>query len=255
MKRIALSLAYDGTHFYGYQIQPEKRTVQGVVEEALMKLHKGNRIRVYSSGRTDTGVHARSQIIHFDTPLNLQERQWEKALNSLLPDDVIVMDVAYAPQQFHARFQCKEREYRYRLLRSKKQDVFRRNITYHYPYPLSLEAMREAAHYIIGTHDFSAFCSSGSSVENKVRTIYDIEISEEGDELIFKLRGNGFLHNMVRIIVGTLLEVGAGKREPSEMELLLAKKDRTLAGKTVPGHGLILWDVKYDIALFDSKKS
>ncbi len=250
MNRIALLLAYDGTDFFGYQVQPNRRTVQGVIEEALTKIHKGERIRVYSSGRTDTGVHARSQVVHFDSPLQLHDQQWKKALNSLLPEDVRVLNAAYAPSDFHARFDCKEREYRYRLLRSEEPDVFRRRYTYHFPHPLSIDAMKEAARYLVGTHDFSSFCSANASVEDKVRTIYEINLFEEDDELVFQLRGNGFLHNMVRIIVGTLLEVGVGKRTPENVKSILLKKDRTLAGKTAPGHGLYLWAVRYEIDLF-----
>ncbi len=252
MKRVALLLAYEGTHFVGYQVQPNRRTVQGELEQALQRLHKGHNVRVYSSGRTDTGVHARAQVVHFDTALTLEDWQWPKALNSCLPDDVRILEAAHVHSDFHARFDCRKRQYRYRVLRSKQPDVFRRQLVYHVPYSLSVESMQRAATHLTGTHDFTSFCSADSSVEDKVRTLYEATITEDGDELIFLLTGSGFLHNMVRIIVGTLLEVGAGKRSPDEMATIIAAKDRKAAGKTAPGHGLFLWGVSYENSPFTS---
>ncbi|MED3647938.1 tRNA pseudouridine(38-40) synthase TruA [Halalkalibacterium halodurans] len=246
MKRIGLKVAYDGTDFAGYQIQPNERTVQGELESVLKNIHKGMSIRVTASGRTDTGVHARGQIVHFDTSLSFPVDRWPIALNSQLPADIRVLEAADVPADFHARYSAKTKEYRYRVLTSAQADVFRRNYTYHVRYPLDVEAMQRAAVQLLGTHDFSSFCTAKAEVEDKVRTIEDVALWREGDELIFSIRGNGFLYNMVRIIVGTLLEIGAGKRSAEEVAKILAARSREAAGKTAPGHGLILWSVEYD---------
>lgn len=246
MRRLKCIIAYDGTDFAGYQVQPNARTVQGVLEKALMKLHKGEPIRIYASGRTDGKVHAVGQVIHFDSPLKLTCEQWIKALNSLISDDITIKHAEYVDSSFHARYSAKSKEYRYRILRKKEKDPFLRNYTYHFPYPLDLDAMRQAIAYFIGTHDFTSFCSAKTDIEDRIRTIEEFEFFEENEELIFRIKGNGFLYNMVRIIIGTVLEVGVGKRDPGEIPKILAGRKRELAGKTVPGHGLYLWKVEYD---------
>jgi tRNA pseudouridine38-40 synthase len=246
MERIKCIIAYDGTNFAGYQLQPNKRTVQGELERALAQIHKGDSIRVYASGRTDASVHAYGQVIHFDSPFAIPEERWAKALNALLPDDIIVKEVNKVPSSFHARFSAKAKEYRYRVRTAQEPDVFLRNYVYHYPYPLNNEAMEKALTYLIGTHDFTSFCSAKTDVEDKVRTIYKAKMFVEKDEIVFQLIGNGFLYNMVRIIVGTMLEVGRGKIKPEDIPFILEKKDRSLAGKTAPGNGLYLWSVQYD---------
>ncbi|MED0685454.1 tRNA pseudouridine(38-40) synthase TruA [Anoxybacillus ayderensis] len=245
MRRIKCTIAYDGTHFAGYQIQQQKRTVQGELEHALSIIHKGQFVRVYASGRTDATVHAYGQVIHFDTPLAIPDEKWPKALNALLPDDVIVKEASEVPPSFHARFSVKKKEYRYRVWIGEK-NVFLRHYVYYYPYKLHVTAMNEALRYVIGTHDFTSFCSAKTEIDDKVRTIYEAEVIQEGEELIFRLVGNGFLYNMVRIIVGTVLEVGRGERRAEEMKTILQQKSRSAAGKTAPGHGLYLWHVSYD---------
>ncbi|TWI53655.1 tRNA pseudouridine(38-40) synthase TruA [Halalkalibacter nanhaiisediminis] len=250
MNRVVLRVAYEGTAFSGYQVQPGKRTVQSEIEQAFMKIHKGEAIRVHSSGRTDTGVHARGQILHFDTSLTIPTERWPKALNSMLPDDIRVMEAGYVSKDFHSRYDAQKKHYRYRVLAAREEDVFRRNITYHVPYAIDLTRMQEAAEHLIGRYDFSSFCAANTDVQDKVRTLYEITIEREQDEIIFNLIGNGFLYNMVRIIVGTLLEVGAGKREPVELINIRDAKNRTYAGKTAPGHGLFLWQVYYETSLF-----
>ncbi|MCL6617353.1 MAG: tRNA pseudouridine(38-40) synthase TruA [Anoxybacillus ayderensis] len=245
MRRIKCTIAYDGTHFAGYQIQQQKRTVQGELEHALSIIHKGQFVRVYASGRTDATVHAYGQVIHFDTPLAIPDEKWPKALNALLPDDVIVKEASEVPSSFHARFSVKKKEYRYRVWIGEK-NVFLRHYVYYYPYKLHVMAMNEALRYVIGTHDFTSFCSAKTEIDDKVRTIYEAEVIQEGEELIFRLVGNGFLYNMVRIIVGTVLEVGRGERRAEEMKTILQQKNRSAAGKTAPGHGLYLWHVSYD---------
>ncbi len=245
MPRIKCIVSYDGTGFSGYQVQPGKRTVQGELEKALEKLNKGTSIRVSASGRTDAGVHARGQVIHFDTKLEIEPARWQIALNSLLPDDIAVSSVEYARPDFHARFDAVGKEYRYFLLLSKHRDPFQRNYAYQFQYELDLDAMREGARLLLGTHDFTSFCSAKTEVEDRVRTLQKIDVFEDNGLLVFRFVGNGFLYNMVRILVGTLLEVGTGRRQADSMHQLLAEQDRTQAGKTAPGHGLYLWKVFY----------
>lgn len=231
-------------------MQPAKRTVQGEVESALMLIHKGESIRVHASGRTDTSVHARGQVLHFDSFLSIAASRWPKALNSCLPADIRVMAAAYVPADFHARLDANKKHYRYRALVAPNEDVFRRNVAYHIPYSIDMKTMQKAARYLIGTHDFTSFCSTKTEVQDKVRTLYELTIVREQDEIVFNLIGNGFLYNMVRVIVGTLLEIGAGKREPEELVRIRDARDRSFAGKTAPGHGLFLWKVVYERPLF-----
>jgi tRNA pseudouridine38-40 synthase len=246
MQRLKCIISYDGTNFSGYQVQPNKRTVQSELEACLAKLHKGNEIKVFASGRTDAGVHAKGQVIHFDSPLSIPEDRWPTALNSLLSDDIAVLSAEYANPSFHARFCARGKEYRYVLRLSSKCDPFMRNYAYHYPYPLNLEAMEEGASFLLGTHDFTSFCSAKTEVEDKIRTIREIEFLRDKELLTLKFVGDGFLYNMVRILVGTLLEIGSGERKPKEIEKILQGKDRRLAGKTAPAHGLYLWEVFYE---------
>jgi tRNA pseudouridine38-40 synthase len=245
MIRYKCIISYDGSGFSGYQVQPKKRTVQSVIEAVLTKMHKGSSVKISASGRTDAGVHAKGQVIHFDSPLSLPVEKWELALNSMLPEDISVLSVKEADPAFHARFDANGKEYRYYLNQSPKRDPFQRNYAFHYPYPLNLEAMREASAYLLGTHDFSSFCSARTEVEDKVRTIKTIEILQDEEKVSFHFIGNGFLYNMVRILVGTLIEVGSGKRKSEEIMEILEKRDRRYAGKTAPGQGLYLWQVLY----------
>ncbi|MBN8203941.1 tRNA pseudouridine(38-40) synthase TruA [Bacillus sp. NTK034] len=245
MQRFKCIITYDGTHFAGYQVQPGKRTVQGELERALKKLHKGEDIKVTASGRTDAGVHAKGQVIHFDSPLNIPIEKWEIALNSLLPDEVAIVGAETVPDDFHVRFDAKGKEYRYFVHRSSRRDPFKRHYAYQYPYPLNTDAIKQAAADLIGTHDFTSFCSAKTEVEDKVRELQEIEVHEKEDMLIFRFRGTGFLYNMVRILAGTLLEVGSGERDPDSMPSVLKEKNRSAAGKTAPPQGLYLWKVFY----------
>ncbi|MFD0051593.1 tRNA pseudouridine(38-40) synthase TruA [Actinomycetes bacterium NPDC127524] len=239
-------VSYDGTHFAGYQVQPSKRTVQSEIEQALRKMHKGQEVKITASGRTDAGVHARGQVVHYDSPYEFPEVNWIKALNALLPDDIAILQLQPAPADFHARFDAKGKEYRYMISRSSPRDPFRRHYAHHYPYPLDESLMKEAMAYLKGTHDFTSFCSAKTEVSDKVRTIHEIGLNNEGDTLVFSFRGNGFLYNMVRILSGTILEAGSGKLAPGDIPRILEGKDRALAGKTAPGHGLYLWKVHYE---------
>lgn len=246
MKRIQLVIAYDGTDFCGFQKQHGLRTVEGELEKALQKVHKGKEVAVFASGRTDTGVHARGQVVHFDTDLAVPEDRWIQALAPVLPEDVQVVASKEVAQGFHARYDAVKKQYRYRVLSAKNPDVFRRHYVHHVFTPLCIEAMREAASTCIGTHDFTSFCSAKAVVTDKVRTISRFDICEEGDEIVFIIEGDGFLYHMVRILVGTLIEIGQKKRQAVEMKQILAAKNRQAAGPTVTGSGLYLSKVFYN---------
>lgn len=243
--RLKCEVAYDGTDFQGFQMQSKGRTVQAVIEAALAVIHKGSAVRVFASGRTDTGVHARSQVLHFDSDFCIPEVGWRRALNAELPDDIVVHSVQYVASNFHARYDARKKEYRYRVLRSLNPDVFRNRYTYHYPYGLQLEPMQEAITAIIGTHDFTSFCAAHTDVKNKTRTVEAAQITTLDDELVFRFVGNGFLRQMVRILVGTLVAIGNGRLQSQDMTRILAAKDRRQAPATAPGRGLTLWSVSY----------
>lgn len=244
MERIKCVVAYDGTNFAGYQVQPNERTVQGEIEKVLKRIHKED-IIIHSSGRTDAAVHAKGQVFHFDTPLFIPVEKWQLALNTQLPDDIYIESLEKVSTDFHARYSAEKKEYRYKISLKKERNVFWRNYLYHYPYKIDINKMEEAARYFIGTHDFTLFCSAKSNKEIKVRTIYDIQINQQEQELEIAFIGNGFLYNMVRILVGVLLEVGQGRIAPQEIEKVLKKQHKRLRAKTAPGHGLYLWEVTY----------
>lgn len=246
MLRMKAVIAYDGTNFSGYQIQPHLRTVQGEVQRALKKMHKGQSIRVHASGRTDTGAHALGQVIHFDTPIVIAERNWIRALHALLPGDISLYDIKAVSSTFHSRYDASSKEYDYRLLTNEQWDVFRRHVTYHVPQTLHMDAMEEALSFVVGTHDFTSFSATNPAVTNKVRTMLEASLFRSNDELIFRFVGTGFLHKMIRSIVGTVLEVGKKRRSPSEMKSILKARSRQSAGKTAPAHGLFLRAVHYD---------
>ncbi|ASJ56805.1 tRNA pseudouridine(38-40) synthase TruA [Brevibacillus formosus] len=244
MKRLRCVLAYDGTDFSGFQVQPDQVTVQGEIEAALNRI-TGEDIQVFGSGRTDAGVHARGQVIHFDTSSNIPMDKWRFVLNNQLPDSIVIRTVEEVDASFHARFDVQVKEYRYCIDNNPVADVFRHRYADHVRFPLDIDAMQQAAHYLVGEHDFTSFCSAKTFVEDKVRTVYGLTVEKIGDEVWVTCRGNGFLYNMVRIIVGTLVEVGQGKRRPAELREILAACDREKAGKTAPAKGLTMWEVVY----------
>lgn len=244
--RLKAIITYDGTMFSGYQIQPNRRTVQGKLETVLMKMHKGKQVKVIASGRTDQGVHAMGQVIHFDTNLHIPRENWKRALNTMLPDDIRVKDIQETAEDFHARYDASEKEYRYLIWNDKEKDIFKRNYFHYVPGHLDIEAMQQAGRYLLGTHDFSAFCAANSNVKgDKIRTITAIDIRKNNGQVQVQVKGTGFLYNMVRIIVGTLIEIGKGRREPASIEDIIASQDRNEAGKTAPPQGLYLWQVMY----------
>lgn len=246
MRRLKATISYDGTLFAGYQVQPGERTVQLEIENVLAKMHKGLNVKVTASGRTDARVHATGQVIHFDTALSIPSERYKKALNVQLPRDIRVLAVEEVPSDFHARYSVSGKRYRYIWSCDEVQSPFRR----HYAVETNglkpdVEKMQEATQFIIGTHDFSCFCAANTSVVDKVRTIHSLDFERHGDELHMVIEGNGFLYNMVRIIAGTLWEVGIGKREPNDLHEIVASMDRGKAGKTAPAHGLYLEKVFY----------
>ncbi|MGB6777412.1 MAG: tRNA pseudouridine(38-40) synthase TruA [Planococcus citreus] len=245
MKRMKATIAYDGSGFAGYQIQLKTRTVQLELLRALKELHKGEPVEVVASGRTDSGVHATGQVIHFDTPFSMPTDSWVRALNVRLPQDIQVYDIEQADADFHARYHAKGKIYRYKWNRSKLINPFSRNHLVHVPQKIDVARMEKAAQAFVGTHDFSSFCAANTNVVDKVRTIWRIDFEEHGEELHMVIEGSGFLYNMVRIIAGTLLEVGLNRREPEELADIIAACDRDAAGKTAAAHGLYLEKVHY----------
>ncbi|MBU0477001.1 tRNA pseudouridine(38-40) synthase TruA [bacterium] len=259
MENIRITLAYNGTNYHGWQIQPNGITVQSVMEETLRRLFK-KEIKVIGQGRTDTGVHAIGQVASFKVPAialkNMKISQIKDALNSVLPQDIAVTDVESVSLDFHPRFDAKQRIYRYVVCNDHNKHVFGQMDFYSYPYKLNLSMMREGAKYLIGRHDFSSFQCKKTDNENPVRTIKKISISRTDfnvsnflklrrKAVIFEIAANAFLYNMVRIIVGTLLDVGRRRIEPQNIKKVLAGRDRNLAGETVPACGLCLIAVHY----------
>lgn len=244
MTRIRMILQYDGTGYEGWQRQLTGLGVQQVVEEELAKL-TGERIVVHASGRTDSGVHARAQVAHFDTHARIPPDKYAYALNVGLPADIRVAMSDEAPA-FHARFDVKKKHYRYTLQHSPHADPFTRNTALHVYGALDTAAMAEAAALLVGEHDFAAFKAAGIEPESTVRTIFSSRWTDAGRAVTYDVAGSGFLYNMVRILVGTMVEIGMGRRSVSAMEKALSTGSRFDAGPTAPPHGLMLARVEYE---------
>lgn len=246
MRRLKAIISYDGTQFSGYQVQPGERTVQAEVERVLAIMHKGEKIKVTASGRTDARVHATGQTLHFDSPLAIPVDKYMKALNVQLPRDIRVLSMEEVAADFHARYSVTGKRYRYIWSCEPVQSPFRRQYTVETNgVKPNVEAMQEAAKAIIGTHDFSCFCAANTSVKDKVRTVTTLQFEWYGEELHMVIEGNGFLYNMVRIIAGTLWEVGIGRRDIENVALVVQSMNRDKAGKTAPPQGLYLEKVFY----------
>lgn len=244
MRRIRLIISYDGTNYVGWQVQPNGVSVQALLEKALFEL-TGEQIRVEGSGRTDSGVHAKAQVAHFDTEARMAADKFAIAMNMHLPPDIRVLFSEECDPTFHARFSAKRKVYSYTVQLGPHADVFLRTTSLHLHYMPDVESMQKAAAAVIGTHDFNAFKCADSSMENTVRTITRSEWNRNGNLLVYTVEGNGFLYNMVRILVGTLLEIGSGKRPVSDMENAIETGSRTSAGATAPARGLRLERVIY----------
>jgi tRNA pseudouridine38-40 synthase len=246
MRRLKAIISYDGTQFSGYQVQPGERTIQAEIERVLAIMHKGEKIKVIASGRTDARVHATGQTLHFDSPLAIPVDKYMKALNVQLPRDIRVMSIEEVADDFHARYSVTGKRYRYIWSCESVQSPFRRQYTVETNgVKPNVEAMQEAAKAIIGTHDFSCFCAANTSVKDKVRTVTTLQFEWSGEELHMVIEGNGFLYNMVRIIAGTLWEVGIGRRDIENVKLVVKSMNRDKAGKTAPPQGLYLEKVFY----------
>lgn len=242
---VLLTVSYDGTDFCGYQVQPEKRTVQGVLDEALYSL-TGERVKTTASGRTDSGVHALAQKVNFKTNSVIPPEKFAAALNSILPPDVKVLDSKAVADDFNARYSAKRKTYVYSVYFSKYDEPLKRRYAVKIPYnDLDISAMKTAAEVLKGTHDFKCFLSSGSSVKDTVRTLYSVKIVKKKNGLDFSFTGNGFLYNMVRIMVGTLIGVGLGQKTVDDVNAALKSGERNKVGKTMPANGLTLYSVKY----------
>ncbi|MGE5703509.1 MAG: tRNA pseudouridine(38-40) synthase TruA [Clostridia bacterium] len=245
MKRLKCIVAYDGTDFSGFQVQPEQVTIQGTIEAALQRI-TGETIQIEGSGRTDAGVHAQGQVFHFDTASAIPTEKWRFVLNNQLPDSIVIRSVEEVSPDFHARYDVTRKQYRYCIDNAVVPDLFRHRYAEHYRHRLDERLMQEAARHLVGEHDFTSFCSAKTFVEDKVRTIYSLDVHREGDLIWIICEGNGFLYNMVRIIAGTLIKVGEGKRQPEELAAILAAQDREKAGKTAAAKGLTMWQVLYE---------
>jgi tRNA pseudouridine38-40 synthase len=242
MQNYKLVLAYDGTDFRGWQRQPDERTVQGAVEEAVFKITR-KKTTVHGAGRTDAGVHALGQVAHFGSATKIPDSDLFRALNAVLPWDVRILSLERARPDFHARRCAKSKVYQYRIIHARQISPFDFRYALHWPYPLNLRAMRAAAHLFVRRADFTPF--SSNQERNPVRAVRRSEIRKKGDDVIYTVEANGFLRYMVRTIVGTLLEVGRAKLAPEEVEEIFRRKDRLLAGPTAPAKGLCLIRVDY----------
>lgn len=246
MRNIKLLIEYDGTNYKGWQIQKNANTIQEELIKAIYKI-TGENIDVNGSGRTDAGVHAKGQVANFITNSQIASHRFADAINSVLPEDIVIKNSCEVPADFHSRFYAKGKRYSYTIHNSMYPKAIGRNYAYHTRYcdKLDVNKMIEAAAYFIGTHDYAGFMSAGSSVKDTVRTIYSINIDSDNDTIKIDYHGNGFLYNMVRIITGTLLYCGLSKIEVIQMEELIKSKDRKRAGATVPAKGLCLEEVFY----------
>lgn len=244
LPKIKLVISYDGTDFHGFARQPGLRTVQGVLEEHLAKIHN-TPVEVFGSGRTDAGVHAVGQVVHFEREVGPPAERYVYLLRRSLPPDIVPVSAEEVAVDFHARFSVRRKTYRYTIQRANVPDIFTYRFTWHEPRPMDVELMRRAARDLVGEHDFTSFCASTTPIEDKRRTLYQVDVTERGSYLDITCSGNGFLQYMVRIIVGTLVDLGEGRLRHSIPEILSAR-DRAQAGRTAPARGLSLWKVDYE---------
>ena len=246
MRNIKLIIEYDGKSFNGWQKQPNKLNIQGEIEKAIGEI-TGEEIDLIASGRTDAGVHSLGQTANFKTESNIPIEKFAIAINSKLKKSIIIKSAEEVEERFHSRYSVKSKRYRYTINNSEMGTALFRDMEYHFPIKLDVEKMQIAAKYFEGEHDFKAFKASGTSSKSSVRSIYKAKVIEMPNNRIYiELTGNGFLYNMVRIIAGTLVDVGVGKIEPEDIKKIIESKDRSLAGKTLPPNGLYLVNVEYE---------
>jgi tRNA pseudouridine38-40 synthase len=243
--RVKLTVEYDGTNYAGWQWQTNALSVQQMLETAF-EAAAGESVRINGAGRTDAGVHAMAQVAHLDTQCSIPPDKISYALNMHLPPDIRVKDSQQVNDHFHARFDAKGKHYRYTIDSSVHAPAIYRHTSAHVRGALDVSAMREAAEYVLGTHDFACFCASGSEVKETVRTVYSLVITESKPFIHMDIKGSGFLYHMVRIIAGTLIEIGQKKRPPVSMRDIIESKDRKRSGVTAPAKGLMLMSVYYE---------
>ncbi|MBF0349917.1 MAG: tRNA pseudouridine(38-40) synthase TruA [SAR324 cluster bacterium] len=243
-----LLLSYEGTAYHGWQVQPTQRTIEGELESAIFEITREH-VKVLGAGRTDAGVHALNQTASFQSNSSFTAEKWFKALNSVLPKDIVVKHVLPVDPAFHARYNARGKRYRYLLTNGSWQSPFARSHSWWIRNPLNLEKMRTAASFLLGTHDFSSFRASGCSSPSPIKDMREIlihPVTSPLGNLCLEIEASSFLQHMVRILTGTLVDVGMEKRDPEEIPLLLEAKDRTKSGKTAPAHGLYVLKVHYD---------
>lgn len=243
--KILIRISYDGSNYYGWQRQNNFISVQQRVEEALSELMNQN-ITIRGSSRTDTGVHALAQGAVFEADTTIPMDKLPYAVNSFLPKDIVVWQAMEVSQDFHPQYNVKDKTYEYKIQNSCFRNPKLYNYTDFVHYDLNIKNMQEACKYFIGEHDFTSFCASGAQSKTTIRKIYTLTVDKDDDIISIKVKGNGFLYNMVRIIVGTLVEVGKGKLKPKDMETIILSKDRAKAGKTMVPNGLTLMEVNYE---------
>lgn len=246
MVNVKLTIQYDGTNYCGWQKQKNGNTIQEEIEKAIM-LVTGEKVDLIGSGRTDSGVHAKGQVANFLTNSNIPVDKIKFALNSRLPKDISIIESRIVDENFHSRYDAIGKRYKYIIYNNKVRNPLYRNFAYHVPYSLNYKEMQEATKYFLGSHDFSAFMASNSAVKTTIRTINKVTLEKIEDLTIFTIEGNGFLYNMVRIIIGTIVEIGRGKLKSSDIPNIIHSKDRRIAGHTAPPQGLYLEKVFYNL--------
>lgn len=244
MRNIKLIIEYDGTNYGGWQKQKNNTTIQGEIEKAIFKI-TGEVVDLTGSSRTDAGVHARGMVANFTTESRVPSERFREAINSKLPDDISIIKSEEVDENFHARYCCKGKMYSYTIINREEKVAIGKNFVYAVKDELDINKMKEACKFFIGKHDFKAFKTTGSSVKTSVRTIYDLTAEKDGCNIKINISADGFLYNMVRIIVGTLIEVGKDKIEINKISEIIKLGDRTKAGPCVPPNGLVLEEVYY----------
>ena len=245
MRNIKLTIEYDGKEYNGWQKQPNKLNIQGEIEKAIENV-TGEQVNLIGSGRTDAGVNAFGQVANFKIDSQFPIEKIATAINSQLKKSIRIKKAEETSEDFHSRYNCHSKTYHYVIDNSEQGTAIYRNLTYHVSQKLDVSKMKQAVQYLIGEHDFSSFKSSGTSNKSSVRTIYNAQVIQEQEKIVIELTGNGFLYNMVRIIAGTLVEVGLNSIKPEEIETILKAKNRQKAGKTLPPQGLFLMNVEYN---------
>ena len=248
MTRYKATISYDGTLFAGFQRQPHARSVQEEIEKTLMRLNQGNPVTIHGAGRTDAGVHALGQVIHFDLPQPRDEEKLRFALDTQTPEDIDFIRVEQVADDFHSRYKKHSKTYEFIVDYGRPKNPMMRHYATPYPYPLDVAKMQVAIQKLEGTHDFTGFTASGTSVEYKVRTITEASLVEDraNHSLLFTFSGNGFLYKQIRNMVGTLLKIGNDRMPIEQIDLILEKKDRNLAGPTAAPNGLYLKEIRYE---------